>query len=97
MGRLLKPSIKTKTLFQEKRYTIRGVVTKYNPGILDRNWIHIQDGTGFDQYYDLIVTSTDEAAEGSMVIVKGSVTLNKDFGNGYAYDVLVENASVKTE
>jgi hypothetical protein len=79
-----------------KEIKIRGVVTKYNSGIMDRNWIHLQDGTG-TKYYDLIVTSTDETEEGKTVVVTGTVTLNRDFGNGYAYDVLIENASIKTE
>lgn len=86
-----------KDSFSGKEVKIRGVVTKYNPGILDKNWVHIQDGTGSGQDFDLIVTTKDETSEGKTVVVTGTVALNKDYGNGYAYNVLVENASIKEE
>jgi hypothetical protein len=79
-----------------KEIRLKGVVTKYNSGIMNRNWIHLQDGTG-SQHYDLLVTSNDETEEGKTVVVSGIVTLNRDFGNGYAYEVLIENASVKNQ
>jgi hypothetical protein len=95
-GKTVEQIYSQKEALSGKEVKLRGMVTKYNSGIMDRNWIHIQDGTGSD-YYDLIVTSTDETEEGKTVVVTGTVTLNRDFGNGYAYEVLVENASVKNE
>lgn len=96
-GHTVEKVYKDKEVLSGKEIKIRGIVTKYNPGILDRNWIHIQDGSGFGENFDLIVTSTDETEEGKTVVIKGIVALNKDFGNGYAYAVLIENASIKTE
>lgn len=80
-----------------KTVKVRGVVAKYNPEIMQRNWIHIQDGTGDASGYDLMVTSNDAAAVGETVVVEGTVILNKDFGAGYSYSVMIENAKVKVE
>lgn len=80
-----------------KDVKVRGVVTKYNPNIMGRNWIHIQDGTGGNENYDLMVTSHDQAALGQKVVVEGTVAVNKDFGAGYSYPVMIEDAKVKVE
>jgi hypothetical protein len=76
---------------------IRGKVVKYNPEIMGRNWIHIQDGTGSETGYDLMVTSKNQTSVGQIIVVEGKVATNKDFGAGYTYKVMVEDASVKVE
>ncbi|MCU7491460.1 MAG: hypothetical protein HF312_07650 [Ignavibacteria bacterium] len=78
-----------------KPVTVRGKVVKYNAGIMGKNWIHIQDGTNSQGNYDLLVTSTDEAQVGSVITVEGKVSVNKDFGAGYSYSVLLEDCKVK--
>jgi len=82
-----------------KPVTIQGMVVKVNTGILERNWIHIQDGTGTKdaKTNDLLVTSKDEARVGEVVVVKGKVATDKDFGSGYSYKVLVEEASIAVQ
>ncbi len=81
---------------KDKAVTIRGMVVKVNTGILERNWIHIQDGTGSAQNKDndLLVTSQDVPALGDVVLVTGKVAAAKDFGSGYAYDVMLEEGKV---
>ena len=76
--------------------TIRGKVVKFNAGILGRNWIHLQDGTGdaATKTHDLLVTTDATATVGAEVVVEGQVALNQDFGSGYSYAVLVEKAKV---
>ena len=76
---------------------IRGKVVKYNPEIMGRNWIHIQDGTAIRDGYDLMVTSKDQTSVGQIIAVEGKVATNKDFGAGYTYKVMVEDATVKVE
>ncbi|HVO75171.1 MAG TPA: hypothetical protein VMT35_14170 [Ignavibacteriaceae bacterium] len=76
---------------------VRGKVIKYNPEIMSRNWIHLQDGTSFGENFDLMVTSTDPAEVGEVVIAEGMVALNKDFGAGYVYPVMIENAKIIKE
>jgi hypothetical protein len=79
-----------------KPVTVHGVVMKVNGGILGRNWIHIQDGSGKkdDGSNDLLVTSAATAKPGDRITVTGKVAIDKDFGAGYAYKVLVEEASL---
>ena len=79
-----------------KTVTVRGKVVKYNGAILGLNWIHIQDGSGVakDGTNDITVTSTGTANVGDIVTITGTVVLDKDFGSGYSYAVLLQNASV---
>jgi hypothetical protein len=80
-----------------KTVTVRGKVVKFNGGIMGRNWIHIQDGTGAaaDGTNDLLVTSDAAAKVGDIVTVTGTVAVDKDFTAGYAYAVMLENAKIE--
>ncbi len=81
-----------------KLVRIRGKVVKANRGILGSNWLHIRDGTGAPPENDITVTSkTGFAAKGNTVVIIGTVALDRDFGSGYKYDVIVENAVVRVE
>lgn len=77
-----------------KTVKVKGKVVKYNSSIMDRNWIHLQDGTNSNGQFDLMVTSTESTAPGEIVTVEGKVILNKDFGAGYSYPVMIENAKI---
>jgi len=76
--------------------TLRGVVTKVNEQIMGRNWVHLQDATTVDGA-DLTVTTTQQAAAGQIVIVRGTLACDRDFGYGYRYDILVEDAQLTIE
>lgn len=80
-----------------KTVKLKGVVTKFNGGIMGRNWIHIQDGTGFESYRDITVTTNDKANVGETIIIEGKLVLDKDFGSGYKYDAIVEEAKIVKE
>jgi hypothetical protein len=73
---------------------MKGKVTKFNQGIMDRNWIHIQDGTSNEKNVDITITTNDVVKLGDVITVKGTITLAKDFGAGYFYEVIMEEASV---
>jgi hypothetical protein len=80
-----------------KTVTLRGKVVKFNGGILGLNWTHIQDGSGVakDGTNDITLTSaTAEARVGDVITVTGTVVLDKDFGAGYAYAVMLQNATI---
>lgn len=79
--------------------TLRGKVVKYNPGILGWNFIHIQDGSGDAAAgdNDLIVTTKATTSVGETLVVTGNVVLDKDFGAGYSYPVLLEDAQIRSE
>ena len=77
--------------------TIRGRVVKANDAILDRAWLHMQDGSGraSDGNHDITVTMDQLlVAIGDVVTVRGRVALNRDFGSGYSYPIMIEKAVV---
>lgn len=80
-----------------KSVKVRGKVVKYNANILGKNWLHIQDGTGSAGNNDLLVTTKGQAKRGDTVLVEGKVARNKDFGSGYKYELLIEEAKVVIE
>jgi hypothetical protein len=82
---------------KDKPVLVRGKVVKYSPGIMGRNWIHLRDGTGAaaDKTNDLLVTTTEQAKLGEVITAKGTVRTDKDFGAGYIYKALVEDASLQ--
>ena len=78
--------------YEGKSIKIKGKVTKFNPAIMKKNWIHLQDGTEFNDRFDITATIDTEANVGDIVTIEGVVSLNKDFGYGYTYELIVENA-----
>jgi len=93
-----KGSIKIAELIKDpKKYEghtiqLSGKCVKVNPNIMDRNWIHLQDGSKND--YDLVITSNTFVPEGSDITIKATVVLNKDFGAGYTYELILENGTL---
>ncbi len=85
-----------KAALKEKPVTVRGKVVKYNAGIMGKNWLHLRDGSGKDDKADndITVTTQDAANVGDVVTIKGTVRTDKDFGAGYAYPVIIEDAKV---
>lgn len=72
----------------------QGKVIKANNGILGYNFVHIQDGTAAGADDKLIVRSKQTAEVGSEVKVSGTVVVDKDFGSGYMYPLLIEEATI---
>lgn len=83
-----------KKSFSGKTVKIKGQVTKFLPQIMGKNWIHLQDGTEFEGGYDLTVTSDILVNVGDVITIEGKVALDKDFGYGYFYNVLVEEGKI---
>jgi hypothetical protein len=73
---------------------IKGQVTKYNPAIMGKNWVHIQDGTEYKGEFDLTITTDGQVAVGQSVTFEGKLALDKDFGYGYSYNVLLEEGKI---
>lgn len=78
---------------------LRGKVVKFSPQIMGTNWVHLQDGSGSPEAgtHDLTLTSNNQLKVGDVVIASGKLTIDKDFGHGYVYDLIVENAVVSVE
>lgn len=93
-GHSLAYVFENKTKLKDKSIIIKGQVVKFSANIMGVNWIHIQDGTNFNGINDMTVTSAEDIQYqiGDIVTFKGILHLNKDFGAGYKYDYIVEEA-----
>jgi hypothetical protein len=82
---------------KDKPVRVRGKVVKYSAAIMGKNWIHLRDGSGSDadNTNDILVTSAAPVKLGDVVTVSGLVRVNKDFGAGYTYKVLIEEATIQ--
>ncbi len=79
-----------------KQVTVRGKVVKVNNQIMERNWVHLQDGSGSasDRTNDLTITTGADVKAGDVITVTGVLATRKEIGAGYAYDALLENATI---
>jgi len=95
-GRTIAEVFGQKAELKDRTVAVRGTVVKATSGVMGRNWLHLRDGSGTDDAKDddLTITTLDSVAVGEVVLVKGAVHLDKDFGAGYAYAVIIEDASV---
>ena len=77
-----------------KTVRVRGKVIKFTAGVMGRNWLHIRDSSTMD---DLTATTDSTAAIDTVVVIEGKLALDKDFGFGYVYPLIVEDATVTKE
>jgi hypothetical protein len=89
--------VTTRSDLNDKVVVVRGKVVKFTPDVMGVNWIHLRDGSGAagDGTNDVLVTTMASAAIGDVVVVKGVVHVDRDFGSGYAYKVLIEEAALQ--
>ena len=79
-----------KKTYSGKLIKVTGKVTKYNPSIMGKNWVHIQDGSEYKGDFDLTITTDQQVSVGETITYEGKIALDKDFGYGYFYTVLME-------
>ncbi|HJV21309.1 MAG TPA: hypothetical protein VJ570_01375 [Holophagaceae bacterium] len=84
-----------RALLQDRPVVVQGQVVKVNHGIMGRNWMHLRDGSGEGPSADLTFTTSQQAEVGEVVILRGTVRLDKDFGAGYRYPVIVEDGALR--
>ncbi|WP_289054001.1 hypothetical protein [Carboxylicivirga marina] len=82
--------------YRGKKVLVKGKVVKVNNHIMNKNWIHIQDGTKMKDgaNYDITITTSELIELNSVVMLEGVVAIDKDFGAGYKYDLLIEEAVI---
>ena len=83
--------------YEGKIVTVRGQVTKFNAGIMGRNWVHLQDGTKSGDAFDITITTQAVVSKDDIVVFSGKVALDKDFGAGYLYELIIEEANLSSE
>jgi len=96
-GKTIADIYKNKQSLKGKTVKVKGKVVKFNSGIMNRNWVHIQDGTDNNGDFDLLLTSDETAKVGDIIVAEGRLATDKDFGAGYFYPVVVEEAKIITE
>ena len=96
-GKTIQQIFSDKSSLSGQNVKVKGKVVKFNKQIMKRNWIHIQDGTGTEKDFDLVITSDDEVSVGEIIIAEGKVSVDKDFGAGYFFPVLIEDTKIEKE
>ena len=88
--------IGNKSNYKGKKIIVAGTCVKANYGIMNKNWYHIQDGSKLaGKVLDFTITSDDNIPQGAPVAFEGVLRLNKDFGAGYVYELIMENGKLK--
>jgi len=87
---------KNKDLLDKKSVVVRGKVVKVSAAIMGKNWIHLRDGSGnpAEKSDDLVLTSLELPAVGETVTARGTLYKDKDFGSGYKFSVIMEDARI---
>ena len=95
-GRTVAELFSQRAVLKGQEVAVRGKVVKFTSGVMGRNWVHLRDGSGSREKKDddVTITTNDVVAVGDVVLVRGTVGLDKDFGAGYVYPVLIEGAKV---
>lgn len=85
-----------KDALANKPVEVKAKVVKLSSGILGKNWLHLQDGTGSQAAgtNDLVATTDSVPTVGDVVTVRGNLSLDRDFGAGYRYGVIIEGAEI---
>jgi hypothetical protein len=78
--------------YEGKQVQITAKCVKLNKNIMNRNWMHMQDGSAND--FDMIVTADKFVPVDFIVTMTATVALNQDFGAGYKYEIILENGEV---
>jgi hypothetical protein len=95
-GRTVAEVVGGSVALKGKSVLVHAQVVKVSLGIMGKNWLHLQDGSGSgtDGTNDVLVTTHDVAAVGDIVTAKGTVRTDVNLGSGYSYAVLIEDAAL---
>jgi predicted small lipoprotein YifL len=98
-GKTIQEIFDEKAALAGSKVTVRGKAVKVNSGIMGKNWVHIRDGSGANGDNDLTITTTSPIVPdiGDLVLVTGTVALDQDFGVGYQYAVILQDAELTLE
>jgi hypothetical protein len=96
-GKTIQQIYEDKSSLKGEVVKVKGKVVKFNQQIMKRNWIHIQDGSGEENDYDLVITSNDLVQVGDIIVAEGKLVVDKDFGAGYFFSVIIEDAKIEKD
>ena len=84
--------LKSPKSYEGKKVIVKGKITKYTAEVMGKNWVRIQDGSDYKGKFELVLTTSHDLKNVENATFEGIVTLNKDLGYGYFYEILVEDA-----
>jgi hypothetical protein len=95
-GRTVAEVYAQRAKLRDKPVAVQGTVVKFSADIMDRNWIHLRDGSGSaaDRSNDLMVTTKQTVKVGDVVVASGLVKTDVNYGSGYSYPVVIEGAKL---
>jgi hypothetical protein len=79
-----------------RRVSVRGTVVKGLSGVLGKNWIHLRDGSGDVKVgdHELIITTTQDFAPGTVIVATGSLSVDEEIGGGLEYPALIKDPKI---
>ena len=86
---------KNRSSYANKKVHVKGKVVKVNSQVMNKNWVHLQDGTNDSGNFDLTITTLEEVKVDDIVEFEGTIVLNKDFGAGYTYELIMEGGKIR--
>jgi len=81
--------------YEGKEILVKGQITKVVRAVMGKNWVHMQDGSQNDGKFDLTITTQDSVAIGDVAVFKGILSTGKDFGTGFFYEIILEEATLR--
>lgn len=96
-ARTVEEVVKGKAALKDKAVLVHAQVVKVTAGVMGKNWVHLQDGSGkaADGTHNVIATTQDAVAVGDVVNARGTVRTDVNIGAGYSYAVLIEDAALR--
>lgn len=78
-----------------KTVLVYGTVTKVTNNVMGKTWIHVQDESSSQDSSTIVITTLNDSAKmGTQVYARGVLSVDKDFGYGYFYPVIIEDAKI---
>jgi hypothetical protein len=84
--------------YADTKIKVIAKVTKVSKEIMGKNWVHLEDGSSFMGKDDLVFTTKQNPPKvGSLVVATGVAKKDVDFGYGYFYPLIIEDAKFQTK
>ncbi len=87
-----------KAELKDKKVKVNAKIVKVSKNIMNKDWVHLQDGTGNGQTSDVVVTAQNTNVKvGDTVVVEAILQTDVDFGYGYFFPVILQEGTFTTE
>jgi hypothetical protein len=82
-----------------KLVRVRAVVVKTTSGVMGKTFLHVRDGSGSEKTndFDLAITTQEQPQLSDTLLFEGKLGVDVDFGAGYKYPVIIQDARLVTD